>query len=123
MGYTFHKSERLCSLKAIEALFQGRNRSLSAYPVRVVYALTETPGVRILVSVSKRRFHHAVDRNRAKRQIREAYRLHRDILTGIPQGKGMDIAFLWLSSQHVPSATVSSRVTQLLERINNEISA
>ena len=80
----FPKSERLCSRKAIEALFAGGNRAFSAFPLRVVYRVipqVPSPSLspQVLISVSKRHFKHAVDRNRAKRQIREAWRLNRDI--------------------------------------------
>ena len=57
---------------------------MAAFPLRVVYvnkerAHGEVP-VQILISVPKKRFKHAVDRNRVKRQVREAYRLHKQVL-------------------------------------------
>ena len=58
--HTLGKHERLCSLLAIEELFQGGHRSMAAYPIRVVYMPVETPGIRILVSVSKRLGHAKV---------------------------------------------------------------
>lgn len=80
--------------------------------------------VEVLVSVSKKRFHHAVDRNRVKRQVREAYRLQKSVIAErVPQDKTLDIAFIWLSDHHTPSADVSSRVKILLERIGKRIKA
>ena len=66
----------------IEALFEnGSSQSVSAFPLRAVYQTIERreghAPVQILISVPKKRFKHAVDRNRVKRQIREAYRRHR----------------------------------------------
>lgn len=119
-GFCLKKEERLCSRLAIEALFAGTDsKSLSAYPIRAVFRQTETPGVRILVSVSKRRFRHAVDRNRVKRQLREAYRLNKHILATPADGErqGMDIAFIWLTAGHEPSSLVSDRMIVLLEKI------
>ena len=78
--------------------------------------------VKVLVSVSKKRFHHAVDRNRVKRQIREAYRLQKQMLIEqVPDGQTVEIAFIWLSDQHRPSAEVSTKVRHLLERIARKV--
>lgn len=117
--HTQGKHERLCSLLAIEELFQGGHRSMAAYPIRVVYMPVETPGIRILVSVSKRHFKRAVLRNRVKRQIREAYRLNKSILEPL-QEKGMHIAFLWLSRELFPTKVVAAKIQNLLQRIYEE---
>lgn len=123
----FQKQERIVSQKLIEELFGGgQSHSLAAFPLRVVYMQQERQDrqepVKVLVSVSKKRFHHAVDRNRVKRQIREAYRLQKQILTErIEPGQTIDMAFIWLSDQHFPTAEVSSRVRYLLERIAKRI--
>lgn len=118
---TFKKTERLCSLKLIEALFADKHHSLSAYPLRAVFMTTdafEHEPVQVLISVSKRRFHHAVDRNRVKRQVREAYRQHKDLLwPAVPQEKGLALAFLWLSDEHFPSNVVEQKVVNLLSRV------
>ena len=74
--YTLRKSERTCSKIAIDNLFKGgHSRSLSAFPIRVVYLVSDTPQqeqCQIMVSVPKKCFKRAVKRNRVKRQIREA---------------------------------------------------
>ncbi|WP_338081521.1 ribonuclease P protein component [Aestuariivivens sediminis] len=79
MAYTFPKKEKLKSKTLIEQLFL-EGKSVSAFPLRLVYL--ETPlkmdvQMQIGVSVSKRHFKKAVDRNRIKRLIREVYRLHK----------------------------------------------
>lgn len=63
-------------------MFAGGSRSFSIFPLRVVWLPAEELDVQasILISVSKRRFKRAVKRNRIKRQIREAYRLNKQIL-------------------------------------------
>ena len=118
-GFGLKKAERLCSKKAIDALFTGTDsKSLSAYHIRIVYRHTEEAGIRILVSVSKRRFRHAVDRNRVKRQIREAYRLNKHILADIENSpSGLDIAFIWLTDKHQPSQLIATKLTSLLDKI------
>lgn len=117
-GFGLKKAERLCSKKAIETLFASSDsKSLSAYPIRAVFRNTEEADIRILVSVSKRRFRHAVDRNRAKRQLRETYRLNKHILAPVKQGTGLDIAFIWLTDKQQPSSLVSKKMVALLEKI------
>ena len=63
-----------------------------------------------------------IDRNRVKRQIREAYRKHKHELAAcIPDGKMVAIAFLWMSDKHYPTAEVEKRVTSLLQRLSSAI--
>ena len=78
------KGERLYLREEIERLYD-RGRSFVSYPIRVVWLAeplaTHFPGeqaqVAVMTSVAKRRFKHAVDRNRIKRMTRSAYRLHK----------------------------------------------
>lgn len=92
---------------------------MAAYPIRAVYMPAQTPGFRILVSVSKRHFKRAVLRNRVKRQIREAYRLNKSILEPM-KVEGMNIAFLWLSNELFPTKVVTAKIQNLLQRIYEE---
>jgi ribonuclease P protein component len=75
--------------------------------------------VSILVSVPKRRFHHAVDRNRMKRQIREAYRLNKHILWNKlgETPKSLAIAFICIADKPCSTANVMSSVKKILHRI------
>jgi ribonuclease P protein component len=124
-SHTFSKAERLCSKKLIERLFGGEGKSFPAFPLRVVYMpLTEeemAADVSILVSVPKKRFKRAVKRNRVKRQVREAYRRNKHILTealaaqeGAPR---MALAFIWLDGKLHPSVEVEQKVKKLLHHI------
>ena len=121
--FTLRKNERIASRRLIDQLFAGSSsHSLAAFPVRVVYiikerAREESP-VQVLVSVSKRHFRHAVDRNRAKRQLREAWRRHKAALASMmPADKCLALAFLWLSDSPQPSVVVERRVSSLVQRI------
>ena len=117
--FTLPKEERLCSRKALEKLFEGSNKSIMAYPIRVVFQQTEETGTRIMVSVSKRFFKRAVKRNRIKRQLREAYRLNKHILK--PATGGLNIAFLWISNDILPTQKVMDRMQNLLTKINESV--
>lgn len=124
---TFQKEERIVSKKLIDELFEGgHSQSLAAFPLRVIYLKKEhqegQPPVQVLISVSKRHFHHAVDRNRVKRQIREAYRRQKNQLTEhIQPDQMLAVAFIWLSNQLLPSAQIDNRMKNLLERIQNRL--
>jgi len=118
---TFSKRERIVSRKLIEQLFsKGSSQSMSAFPLRIVYMQKERDGepLQVLVSVSKRHFKHAVDRNRVKRQIREAYRLHKHLLAQrIPEGISIALAFIWLSDEHYSSQRIEKSVSRLMEKV------
>lgn len=123
---TFKKSERLCSRILMDRLFQGDNRSVSAYPLRAVFIpvdQAEQQGVSVLISVPKKRFHDAVDRNRVKRQIREAYRKckHGLVEQMLAREQGLLIAFIYVSAQIESSAYIEKRVMRLLDKIGEAL--
>lgn len=123
----FKKSERIVSKKLIEQLFSGNSsQSLAAFPLRVVFMLRkcheDEPTAQLLISVPKRHLKHAVDRNRVKRQLREAYRLNRQLLTEhIPSNHQVALSFIWLSDDLVSSEVVTSKVRNLLKKIRAKI--
>ena len=71
------KYERICKDADIQTLFD-KGKGISVYPFRIVFLFRPDESrpvtCRLLVSVSKKRFHHAFKRNRVKRLIREAWR-------------------------------------------------
>lgn len=123
---TFKKSERLCSRILMDRLFQGESHSVSAYPLRAVFLPVGTEdqkGVSVLMSVPKKRFHDAVDRNRVKRQLREAYRKHKHALAEkmATREQGLLIAFIYVSAQIEPTAAIEKRMVRLLEKISEAL--
>lgn len=120
-GLRLYKVEKLCSEVAIGQLFDrsaaGTHSSL-AYPLRVAWK--ENPGRRgpdcaqFLISVPKKRIRHAVDRVTVRRRVREAYRLNRDLL---PAGVKIDIAFIYVASEVLPSSRIVPAMRKLLARM------
>ena len=110
MAATLSKSERLCGKKAIAGLMEhGKGGSAGCLRYRFL------PGVevsRILVSVPKRYFKRAVQRNLLKRRIRESYRLQKDLLQ-VP----MDIAFLYQAREVLSFADIFAAMTEVLTAV------
>lgn len=121
--FTLSKEERICSKKLINELFTGNGRSMTAFPLRVVFMkrtiVDDQPRAAMLVSVPKRYFKHAVDRNRVKRQVREAFRRNKSIITQnlTDDHDAVAMAFVWLTNEKYPSSEVENRMVRLLTRI------
>lgn len=82
MNFTYPKTEKLKSQKTIDLLFSD-GKSVSKYPLRLVYvknSFEEKEKLKFGVSVSKKYFKNAVDRNYFKRVLRECYRLNKHLL-------------------------------------------
>lgn len=123
------KPERIHSRTAVETLFSDKKNSIAVYPLRAVWAIRTKmpaeplPHARILISVPKKRFRHAVDRNRLKRQIREAYRLNKHILLGrlSDTNQYIDLAFISIADKPADSHHVHKSVLKSLMRIADSL--
>ena len=115
------------SLRLIDELFGGgHSRSVAAFPLRAVFMQrprgAHDEPLQMLISVPKKYFHHAVDRNRVKRQVREAWRLHKSLLAeALASDKQLLIAFVWTSDTLLPTSAVHERVANLTRRITEKL--
>lgn len=90
--FGFGRKEKLKSRKEIEELF-ATGKSFPVFPLRIIFRFlpSGTGGsLKIGVSASKRYFKKAVDRNRIKRLLREAYRLQKQDLAGAVQEQNIE---------------------------------
>ncbi len=99
----FPKYERICKENDIQSLFE-KGAGFSCYPYRVVF-LVKPAGdkpvtCRLLLSVSKKRFHHAIKRNRVKRLIRETWRKNKSVLYQVCQRDtiSIDVALVYTAT-------------------------
>ncbi|SIQ03074.1 ribonuclease P protein component [Maribacter ulvicola] len=94
MDTSFGKKEKLKSKILITQLFQA-GKGISVYPLKLIYLSVEEKEVQIktAVTVSKRNFKSAVDRNRIKRLLRESYRLNKALVFNNTEA---NFAFLFL---------------------------
>ncbi|WP_288307314.1 ribonuclease P protein component [uncultured Muribaculum sp.] len=132
MSLRLYKKEKLCSVTAINSLFDIRQRgvtpqqgALIAYPLRMVWNAnqnrTKPSGIQFLISIPKKKIRHAVNRVAMRRRVREAYRLNRHLVT-LPQSiPALDIAFIYVSDQTSNSARIHASMVKLLQRANDQI--
>ena len=99
----FPKYERIYRENDIQALFD-KGCGISVYPYRVSYLFRHDESrpvtCRLLVSVSKKRFHHAFKRNRVKRLIRESWRRNKAPLYEICEKDNisLDVALVYTAT-------------------------
>ncbi len=111
MRYTFTKEERLKSQKAIGKLFR-EGQTFGIFPLRLIWLEMEevqsAAPVQFAVSVSKKKFKSAVARNRIKRKVREAWRLHKHRLYQGLEGTPGQFAFmvLYTANEELPFAQI-----------------
>lgn len=128
--FGFCRSERLKSRKMIDDLFRT-GKSFAMPPLRVSYKIVPTdsiPPVQAGVTVSKRHFKRAVDRNRIKRLMREAYRLEKNALHQPLANSGKRLLVFFIYTDNVIQSfesvrTVMQQSLQRLEKILNQQNA
>ena len=123
----FDKSQHLCGETTISQLFR-EGKAFLVFPLRVVYRIEERKKddrratVRVLTSVPKKQFKHAVDRNRFKRLIRESYRLQKSELIEILNAKGlvMDVAFTAIHNQLPKFDYLKTRMVKVIHTLTEQ---
>lgn len=117
---TFDRAERLKSRKLIGGLFKG-GESLVAYPLRVVWTVLPEEWVaefpaQVSISVSKRLFKTAVQRNRLKRQIREAYRLQKAEFYEKLGERRIAVMLMYIAKEPLPYTDIASGIRKMIRK-------
>ena len=122
MDFTFSKKEKLKSSKVIDLLF-SEGKSVSKYPLRLVYVECDNEdnvAIKMGVSVSKKHFKHAVDRNYYKRVLRECYRLNKSILLE-NLDKKYAAMFFYQTRDRLSYAEINEKTIQLFEKFVKDV--
>ncbi|WP_430399670.1 ribonuclease P protein component [Flavobacterium sp.] len=122
MPFTYPKNEKLKSKKTIELLF-SEGQSVSKYPLRLVYVENSIENEELIkfgVSVSKKYFKNAVDRNRLKRILRECYRLNKDVFSESID-KPMAMMFFYQSKEVLSYQEINEKTIQLFQKFIEKI--
>ncbi|HSN48515.1 MAG TPA: ribonuclease P protein component [Flavobacterium sp.] len=121
MNFTYPKTEKLKSKITIDLLF-SKGKSVSKYPLRLVfvesdYGIPEASEQKLKmgVSVSKKHFKHAVDRNYFKRVLRETYRLNKHILID-NLDKKYAFMFFYQTKDRLSYEEINTKTIQLFEK-------
>ncbi len=117
MKFTYPKIEKLKSKTTIDLLF-SKGASVSKYPLRLVYIsgdFGENIPIKMGVSVSKKHFKNAVDRNYFKRVLRETYRLNKHLLLD-NLNTPYAFMFLYQAKDRLTYEEINTKTIQLFEK-------
>jgi len=123
---SFKKQERLTGKNAIDQVFKAGFK-FHHYPFKVIWTTSqnvETPyPAKILIGVSKKYHRRAMDRNRIKRRIREAYRKNKspfyDFLTR--REKQCSLVLLYISKETFTFMETEKKISEILIRLQQQI--
>ena len=119
MQFTYPKKEKLKSKTTIDLLFSEGN-SVSKYPLRLVFVENKEPNAELMkmgVSVSKKYFKKAVDRNYFKRVLRETYRLNKHLLIDNLE-KPYAFMFFYQTKERLSYQEIEEKTIQLFQKFN-----
>lgn len=122
MEQGFSKSERLCSKAAIEKLMR-EGKKTNSFPFRMIWlevSISNAP-VKILISVPKKIYKRAVDRNKVKRLIRETYRKNKEELYIKLIDKKLLLSLTYTSNEILTYNEMEVKIKQVLKRLTKEV--
>ncbi len=132
MATTFGKDEKLCSRRLIDQLYAEGHR-LMAFPYSVQWMsveggkVVESPSghlaCQVMIVAPKRKFHHAVDRNRVRRLTRECWRTRKELLYEFLDGQGMSIvlSLVYIHNEIMTFDQLGHKMDKLIAALEKDI--
>lgn len=123
--YTFGKEERLCRKKVIDNLFSN-GKSFYSNPFRVIYVkegIENAFPAQVLITISRKAYRNATERNRIRRKIREAYRYSKEEFYLSLQKSGLKCAFVLIfnGNPNLSTDDLRQKINQCLKRLIREL--
>ena len=124
--FSLSKHERLKSKKDIDTLFLN-GKAFFVFPFKLFYLLSEnessTEALRFGVSVPKRLFKRAVERNKIKRRVRELYRMVKPGLFEhiTVNGKILHVMFVYTHKEIMPTADLGPVMSEAIKKLKDKI--
>lgn len=118
MEHQLPKSEHLCHKKLLGQLV-NEGKGITAFPFRLIYLPTTLPEdvpYQVAFSVTKRRFKRAVDRNRLKRVMREAWRHSRPEIVAATEGQPHAFLLIYISNDKLNTSDLEKPMAKLLAK-------
>ena len=121
MSNSFGKKDKLKGKKVVSKIFENPKNSIGLFPFKAFYSIsTSKQGEsKFGVSVPKKKFKRAVDRNKIKRLVKEALRLNKTILNKEVGKRNVSIHVMILfNGKKIPSYnSVEVKIKEILKRL------
>lgn len=119
---TFSKNERLCSKILIDRLIEtGKSFNHSPYRITWLPIAQSSAPIKVVISVPKRSFKKAVDRNRLKRQTREIYRKQKQKVYDVLGEKKILVLIVYTAKTKIEFKELELKLKEALERLSNTV--
>ncbi|MFA5574593.1 MAG: ribonuclease P protein component [Brumimicrobium sp.] len=125
MNQKFGKEYKLCNKRIIDEIFNS-NQHLKSFPFVLKYiqtTLKSNTNFQVVISVPKRKFKKAVDRNRIRRIIREAIRKNKYIIESVELSQNQKFALflIYTSDKEESYQTIFDKIELLFKRLVDTI--
>lgn len=123
--FGYSKKEKLKGRKIIQQVF-GEGKSFMVFPLKIFYCQElslENPGIKIGFGAGSRNFKKAVERNRIKRLIREAYRLEKEPLCNylLHHKKKASVFILYVNKIMPENDIIKEKLPKALQKLITKI--